>query len=618
METPFNGIQWKTWIARLVALTLLAAALASALWAVHTDVTRRAQEFTPNVALVNEDLPGKFNGEEYTFGASFVDRISKDTEYNWTVTSRPVAEKAYKDGSVDAVVYLPQSFTQDLLTLQELSPTKAKIEYKLQPQADERADRLLDNKIAGIVSDFNRGVVQMYSASIADNVAEADGQMYASLGNQEALVNALTTDIQEPFSGTMPSFDGFIKSTSALKDVNSNTLEAHNKFTETVTETLSSTGAAFSDSLPQIDEYLLLQKEIAQINAANSNLTLAEQSVSDHDFYSGQFDTFRMDTFYRLNGTTGTEPVDTDPPCLYEQNSDMPPLCQQIAELSGSIAAASKIVEAAEVAQKSLEPSISNLTDLMDSLQSGDPVEPDETVNQEVLETLQAAIDELDLALKSLNESFGDPNESFDLSANLSHLEDWYNKSLQTTEAASLSASTANNLELKDWTTYDPDNRGLYVDNSDGLHQNVTGLVTQSTATSNAISNGKLTVPDNSSLFDALMNSATATFTGADTIFNGTNDLVESGNTALNENQHYYQNFSTVLANTRTQGADTNKIHDFLSAPIDAKNVTPPRPIIAESFDPTLAFAFGGGLVAGIMAMTLGRTFHKKNRTKTD
>lgn len=141
-------------LARMLSVPLLLAALVAGFLVLNDDAAHRVGDFRPTVGLVNEDLPAEFNHEEYAFGTSFLDRISTDSEYNWTVVSRPVAEKAYKDGSLDAVLYIPRSFTHDILTLQETSPTKATVEFRLRHQPDDSSDRLLESRIRGIVHDF--------------------------------------------------------------------------------------------------------------------------------------------------------------------------------------------------------------------------------------------------------------------------------------------------------------------------------------------------------------------------------------------------------------------------------------------------------------------------------
>ena len=138
------------------------------------DKTKSDGRRKPTIALVNEDMMSTFNKQEYTFGKNFVDLVSDDQQYNWQVVSRSVADRAYKDGSVDAVIYLPQTFSKDLLTLQNLNPTKAKIDYKIQQQKDDLSEKILQNKLMSCLYLFNKNVVKMYYASVAGNIAEAD------------------------------------------------------------------------------------------------------------------------------------------------------------------------------------------------------------------------------------------------------------------------------------------------------------------------------------------------------------------------------------------------------------------------------------------------------------
>ncbi|WP_170063519.1 type VII secretion protein EsaA [Rathayibacter tritici] len=322
-------------LARLSSAAVLVVALCIGFVAVNADAAQSADDVRPTVGLVNEDLASEFNGDQYTFGTSFVDRISKDSEYNWIVLSHSVAEKAYTDGSVDAILYIPQSFSRDILTLQDTTPMKATVEYKLKPQADKRADQLLDGRIVAIVNGFNESVIKMYYASLADNLAEADGHMHGTLSNQEALVAALTADVQKPFSGTIPNIENFVSTAQGLKDVNAATVEAQNTFTKSVADSLTSSAEAFSGQLQKIDEYARRQQEIAQINATNGNKGIADQAASDRGFYGSQFDALRTSTLCKL---AGLDAADLPAPCTRPDGTTAPPLDGRIAELQQAIA----------------------------------------------------------------------------------------------------------------------------------------------------------------------------------------------------------------------------------------------------------------------------------------
>ncbi|MFJ8894799.1 hypothetical protein ACIRCZ_09455 [Leifsonia sp. NPDC102414] len=657
MTRLFRGVERKSWVARFVSATLLLVTVVLGFLVVNGELAERSHVFTPTVALVNEDLPAAFNGKAYAFGSDFVDRVTKDSEYNWTILSRPVAEKAYKDGSVDAAIYLPQSFSHDILTLQELAPTKATVEYRLRPQVDEQSDRLLQSRIVDIVYGFNQSVVKMYYASVADNIAEADGYLNATLGNQEALIAALTSDVEEPFSGTMPDFHGFVSSATGLKDVNAATVEAQNSLSETVTDTLARTGEAFSSKLYEIDDHAKRQREIAQINAANSNTRVTDQAASDRAFYGAQFDGLKASILCRLSRADSTEGA---APCSDANGTVSPHLESHLASLRQAITDyATDYTGAIDSLQTtmlgmrtSLDDSITNLEALVALLDpSGDPtdapVQPGPGVptvptvplvpaipngptvpsiplvpatptvpggpafDPAALDTLKADVSSLKSARDALK--VGDlPAPAFE--THLENLGGWLDGTRTAVKDSVLEASVVDGLEVKDWTAYDPDSAGVYIDNSDALYLSIADLVTQTAETSGQLAADTLNVPDNLLLFEALLNSANATFTGAEAVHSGVSGLLSAGSTELGTSRQFYRNFSTVLANTRTQGVDTGKIHDFFSAPIAAKNITPERVAVAGTVDFTWMLVFAVGLLAGVLGTALSRSFRTKPR----
>ncbi len=623
MARRSRGAIRRPMLARIVSATLLVAALAGGFLVVNNDITQRGAVYNPSVALVNEDLPAEFNAKAYTFGANFVDRVSKDSEYNWTVLSRPIAEKAYKDGSVDAVIYLPQSFSHDILTLHELDPTKATVEYRLRPQLDDQSDRVLKSRIVDIVHGFNQSVVTMYYASVADNIAQADSYMHAALGNQEALIAALTSDVEQPFSATKPSFESFVSSATGLKDVSAATVDAQNSFTDSVIDTLARTSELFGAKLPEIDEYASRQRDIAQINATNGSTRIADQAASDRDFYGSQFDALRTNALCKLSGVDAAEDAE---PCTSPDGTVPPHLAGRLQELRQSIAdyttaytgPVTELQFAVLLIRNSLTTSIANLEALVAILeplaQPTDPTEPTEpthpadpaapVIDPAVLQTLRediAALKAARIALRADNL----PAPNFD--SNLTDLDAWYADMLATVKDSELTSSPVGSLDVTDWSDYDPDAVGLYVDNSGGLHRSITDLVNQTAATGNRIADGKLTVPDNRSQFDALLSNALTTFTRSESVRTGVNGLLSTGSAGLGKNQQFYRNFSSVLANTRTQGVDTGKIHDFFSAPIAATDISTQRPAAPSTFDPKWIIVFGCGLLAGVFGAVLSR-----------
>lgn len=268
---------------------------------------------TLTIALVNEDITSKFNNQDYNFGKSFVDLVSSDNKYNWQVVSRSVAEKAYSDGSIDGVIYLPQTFSTNLVTLQDINPTQAKVDYKVQPQEDELSEKIVQDKITSVLYNFNQNIVKMYYSSVARNIAEAESQMNAVVGKQENLVSNLSAKIKSPFENVLPNYTTFIAETNSLNTLNKGNVSLQKSFTDNTKNLMKQTSDNFSSQLPQIRNYFDTQKNIAEFNIKNANEGLTNQAVNDETFYFDQFNGFNTETvtglttFYQKNQSGNEE-----------------------------------------------------------------------------------------------------------------------------------------------------------------------------------------------------------------------------------------------------------------------------------------------------------------------
>lgn len=267
----------------------------------HRQTSSEHQRTTkPTIALVNEDIPSDFNGQSYHFGKNFVDAVANDTEYNWQVVSRSVAEKAYADESVDAVIYLPQEFSQNVLTLQEISPVQTAIEYKILPTMDKEDAVVLNAKAVDIIYEFNQSVVKMYYASIANNISEAESYINNIVGKEEQLTTQLTTQIHAPLNTTFPNYAALLAGTSSLKTTNEANVASQKSFTETTVKLLEETEKSISAQLPDLEKYAALQQLITETNVATANNSLHHQATAHEQVYKGQFDALNNTILNRL------------------------------------------------------------------------------------------------------------------------------------------------------------------------------------------------------------------------------------------------------------------------------------------------------------------------------
>ena len=238
---------------------------------------------TPTIALVNEDASSDFNGKKYNFGKEFVNQVSSDDKYEWQVVSRSVAATAFEKGTVDAVIYLPQSFSQDILTFQNINPVKANVEYKVQAKSNRVATLVLQDEIVSALHNLNSDVVEMYYASVANSLAEAENQMNASLQNQEIFVTTLTDQVKTPFENMAPQYGSLVSGTTTLNTLNQSTITAQNSFVTSTTNILKQTNSGLNGQLPLIEQYIKNYNAISSQNLKNAQAAIAKQEELDFE-----------------------------------------------------------------------------------------------------------------------------------------------------------------------------------------------------------------------------------------------------------------------------------------------------------------------------------------------
>jgi type VII secretion protein EsaA, N-terminal domain len=254
----------------------------------------------PTIALVNEDTASNFNKKDYNFGKDFVSLVSGDSKYNWQVVSRSVADRAYADKSVDAVIYIPQAFSHDILTLQDISPIKSQVNYKLQSSESALSQNVLNDKITSVLKDFNQNIVKMYYASVAGNISEAQNNMNDVITNQGNVLTNLSSDVYGPFQSTTQNYSSVISSANGLKSENSAWISSQNSFTKSTQSMLDSTSKTFTGQLTGLQQYFNTQKQIADVNLKNGNQGITNQSEDDQKVYFKQFDDSHTNTLNNL------------------------------------------------------------------------------------------------------------------------------------------------------------------------------------------------------------------------------------------------------------------------------------------------------------------------------
>lgn len=283
-------IKW----AKLVAGVLAVAAAATLLFVLafrNTHSTTLAPDTKPKIhyVLVNGDKGTSFNGTNYNLGSDFVKLINQDSKNSWQVTSADVANAGFAKGNYDAMIVIGPDFSHNLLSLQSTAPQKAALAYRVRSNQNRMNSMQLKAEVASLLTSFNRRIVTMYFASMVNSIADAQSSVTGMVNTETTTTSALNQDIVAPLNQTPAQYKSLFNTTAGLVDQDKTWEQQQQDFTKASEALLASNSKQLDRSAITLNEYIKLQEQLAQINAANSQATLTKQSTADEAAYHDQF-----------------------------------------------------------------------------------------------------------------------------------------------------------------------------------------------------------------------------------------------------------------------------------------------------------------------------------------
>ncbi|MEH7180133.1 type VII secretion protein EsaA [Neobacillus vireti] len=153
------------------------------------------------IALVNEDQGAEFNEEYYEFGNGFIKGIEKDSQYDWYVVSRGVAENGLKRNVYHMIIVIPNDFTQKALSIDSKSPEKVVLNYKINASENSNMKAEAEKTASSILGEFNRRIIDVYFASVIGNLHDAQDNVSTLVNKEQLYTNVYHQDIQRPLTG---------------------------------------------------------------------------------------------------------------------------------------------------------------------------------------------------------------------------------------------------------------------------------------------------------------------------------------------------------------------------------------------------------------------------------
>ena len=153
------------------------------------------QQTKLNVAIVNEDKPVYVDTKEYNLGASYVKNIERDNSQNWSVVPRGAADSGLESGKYQLVLTIPSDFSEKILDINSINVDKTTINYKVNAQGNLQVENDANKLAKDIVADLNGQLVDMYMASILNNLYTAQKNVQASSQIQATNIGNYRTNL---------------------------------------------------------------------------------------------------------------------------------------------------------------------------------------------------------------------------------------------------------------------------------------------------------------------------------------------------------------------------------------------------------------------------------------
>ena len=179
------------------------------------------QQTKLNVAIVNEDKPVYVDTKEYNLGASYVKNIERDNSQNWSVVPRGAADSGLESGKYQLVLTIPSDFSEKILDINSINVDKTTINYKVNAQGNLQVENDANKLAKDIVADLNGQLVDMYMASILNNLYTAQKNVQASSQIQATNIGNYRTNLYGTAINTKNLFPTLYTMSSSSVDANS-------------------------------------------------------------------------------------------------------------------------------------------------------------------------------------------------------------------------------------------------------------------------------------------------------------------------------------------------------------------------------------------------------------
>src|SRR6478752_5746752 len=235
---------------------------------------------TRTIAVVNEDNGVKENSEKaIEFGEKVTPLLQEGSDYQWTVLGRSAATSGLQNGKYDAVIYIPSTFSQNILSYQEKNPEKATLEYKVQSQLNAVNKEKVVGELEDATTKVNNEMSSLYWSYVSQEVDKVRGQFDKILNKEIAFQKTMVAFYKPNSKDLAGELNDQKKILQQIQD-NVNKAEKGSSDRQGDVEQVEKNLNSFIEYVNQYQTYQETQKQMLEKTQAQSVAAIQEELSS--------------------------------------------------------------------------------------------------------------------------------------------------------------------------------------------------------------------------------------------------------------------------------------------------------------------------------------------------
>jgi putative membrane protein len=156
------------------------------------------------VAVVNKDKGATFNGEQLKIGDEFVENLKENKKFSWKFVDEKEGEKGLKNRKYYLLIKIPENFSKNATTLQDLHPHKMELIYMPNESMNFLATQIGNRAVEKMKEDMADTLTETYAKTMLENIKK----MAKGLGSASEGAEKIHDGIHSAKTGTVKLKDG--------------------------------------------------------------------------------------------------------------------------------------------------------------------------------------------------------------------------------------------------------------------------------------------------------------------------------------------------------------------------------------------------------------------------